>query len=602
MAGRGKPSSRDDDLEGGRARRDAEEAERAADAEKAAKAAKEGSGDADVDAGPASALGGNSLAAERLGAETDVMDRRGGERGAGRGHGGDPVDAEDGDGLGAGEPGDGSWGAASGFGDPGWVPQPSPAGPVPQPAAWFADAEVDGWRRESRLAELDPLADPLPTGVRPFPEPCDHVAAEAPGAWARAVATSLPHDEVGSLLRWWIGSGTHLLGPATGSRGARELRLVALAALALDPQPVGDADGLALELQAVRHGPDQLELALAADASRPSSTVALLADHVDATPGPPVPLPPDDPPDGLMASWVERLALRPGSTWRDGGPRDAEGPRWLHVSAAETARQRREHLAGLGIGLFRDALRTRIRVGGWGREVARLARPRIGGGLDADILALANAVDLRTSQVIAGLQQLGAGLMKPPYLDAEEARELLHSLVDDLDALVAGVPWYFAQWTRVLTASLPLPPPPPPAAPDALSEALRVGRPDRARRLLGAGSPLQALLPPLHSDTLEAARADLPVPLDAIADLLVGPVALAEGRLDRARAAAQRSHARALARGSSILLAEAAVRMADVLEQTDGPEAADACLAENAARLFASGAIAWAARLTDRMS
>ena len=566
------------------------------------KAGKEGRADADVDAGPAAALGGNSLAAERLGAETDVMDRRRADARGGPGHGGDPVEADDGDGLGAAEPEDGTWGAARGFGDPGWVPQPSPAGPAPQPAAWFADAEVDAWRRESRLAELDPSAPPLPSGVRPFPEPCDHVAAEAAGAWARAVAGSLPHDEVGTLLRWWIGSGTHLLGPATGSRGARELRVVAIAALALDPQPHGDADGLALELAAVRHGPDQLELALAADASRPSSTVSLLADHVDATPGPAASLPSDDPPDGLMASWVERLALRPGSTWRDGGAREDHGPRWLHVAPEEKARQRREHLASLGIGLFRDALRTRIRVGGWGREIARLARPRVGAGLDGDILALANAVDVRTSQIIAGLQQLGAGLMKPPYLDADAARELLHSLVDDLDALVAGVPWYFAQWTRVLTSDVDLPPKPVAPPSDDLADALRVGRPDRARRLLGASSPLHALLPPLTSDALEAARPQLPVPLDAIADLLVGPVALAEGRLDRARAAAQRSQARALARGSSILLAEAAVRMADVLEQTDGPEAADAHLAQHAGRLLASGAVAWAGRLTDRMS
>jgi hypothetical protein len=599
MAGRGKPASRDEDLEGGRARREGEDAERAAKAENGEKA---GRGDADVDAGPAAALAGNSLAAERLGAETDVMDRRRADARGGPGHGGDPVEADDGDGLGAAEPEDGTWGAARGFGDPGWVPQPSPAGPAPQPAAWFADAEVDAWRRESRLAELDPSAPPLPSGVRPFPEPCDHVAAEAAGAWARAVAGSLPHDEVGTLLRWWIGSGTHLLGPATGSRGARELRVVAIAALALDPQPHGDADGLALELAAVRHGPDQLELALAADASRPSSTVSLLADHVDATPGPAASLPSDDPPDGLMASWVERLALRPGSTWRDGGAREDHGPRWLHVAPEEKARQRREHLASLGIGLFRDALRTRIRVGGWGREIARLARPRVGAGLDGDILALANAVDVRTSQIIAGLQQLGAGLMKPPYLDADAARELLHSLVDDLDALVAGVPWYFAQWTRVLTSDVDLPPKPVAPPSDDLADALRVGRPDRARRLLGASSPLHALLPPLTSDALEAARPQLPVPLDAIADLLVGPVALAEGRLDRARAAAQRSQARALARGSSILLAEAAVRMADVLEQTDGPEAADAHLAQHAGRLLASGAVAWAGRLTDRMS
>lgn len=569
-------------------------------------------------------MGGNAMAAEARGAEVAVDPRR--DQGA-RNQKGTPDDGDP-DGDASARPPEASGAvAAEMFGDAGWVPPNPPLAAAPVVEHWFEDTFVPLAARKIAFQRMQEVArtraappPPVRLDGRGWVEPSGEVAARYALPWAKEAARWFPPTAEGALLAWWTEGSTHALGAASGGRVPRTVRAAAIATLALRHAQAPPHLALRLDLDAQRGTIDELEHQLAAGRARARTAAELLSPTLRGDDLDPLEQPEDEPPLALQEDWAALLALRPGSTWRDPGPRRGAASHAGRAFAAppgEAERQRREHLANLGIGLFRELLRQRVRVAGAVAMVARLAHPRVGHRLDASLRALVDAVDTRTAEALTALQPLGRGLTRPPYLRDDDARAILEDIVAQVDAIAAGVPWYFAQWTRALTGEDRLVTRPA-LRPHPVREALRAGRADRARAALQAPGKLSAsarlaLLPPCRADLLTAAYAEARSAGDVEGTLLLGifagPVLCGAGRADEALAMADHDAELALTLGYArasgdvggvhALFADASLRRAGALVAMGRDPLAHAALTHAGATLLQRGAPGWAEHLAS---
>lgn len=485
------------------------------------------------------------------------------------------------------------------FGDPGWVPPPVANVPMPQVSQWVEDLVAD-WRvRGERLSQMRENADAGPVVAR-GPTWTPDVVHEHAAGWAARVGTMLPDSPIAQTVAWWLETGTGSV-PGPPGRLRRELRAMALGSLALRAflarlRP--GTEDVAVALPVLRVRIDRLEHQLATGPATLHSAAELLAERWVETDDPVAPLE-DDPDESLARWWEATLALRPGELWRDHGaaPELTPRSRFPLPQAVDPVRLRREQLANLGIGLFREIIRQRVRVAGAIGVLLDVSAAQWGSRLHPELRGLALAVDGETADALGVLRALGRGLQRPPFISDAQARELLEQVIGRVDAVRVAVAWDLARWTSILLDGGLLVDPPRAAHP--IVRALRQGRPDRVRGELTG--PAAALLPPLEVDRLLAAcdawRSEGHPALAAMAGVLGGPAALDAGRTEDALYLAELGIALGFELGDLALIADAVLRSADALHARGDAAGAESMLVELGAILVGAGGDALAERV-----
>jgi hypothetical protein len=474
------------------------------------------------------------------------------------------------------------------LGDPEWSPPPRPAGPLIAPSERLASPEL----RDARMNLVEDRAESADAGEDAWRVPTGDTVATALRPWAVAASRLAGDDEPGRMLAWWAGHGcTTLTSPA-----ARPLVACALASLAWarngDDDDASRAVRVALEAGRARIEAAEHHWTLAGGGV--PTAASLVGTALSASDLPP---PPAEPPADLTeasAFWREALALRPGRTWRaqHHGPPDSTPDdvitRLIGPGAVEPADRRREHVAELGIGLFRELIRHRVRVSAAAVVLADAVLPMMYADVHPGLIDLVARVDQVTQDGLTTLHRLGRGLHLKPYLDDATARAMVDLVAGSVDRAAAAWVRQLATLTAHALGGADLAQLPPGNA-DPLHAALRAGRPDR---LVLLDPVAAALRPPLSVASLRSAADEGPTgaALELLA-LLVSPSPEAAHRQ------AERVAEIARARGNAALLAAAAWLGADAAaRQGHDPEPA---LLAAATRLYELGEAPWAERLVS---
>jgi hypothetical protein len=329
------------------------------------------------------------------------------------------------------------------LGDPEWSPPPRPAGPLIAPSERLASPEL----RDARMNLVEDRAESADAGEDAWRVPTGDTVATALRPWAVAASRLAGDDEPGRMLAWWAGHGcTTLTSPA-----ARPLVACALASLAWarngDDDDASRAVRVALEAGRARIEAAEHHWTLAGGGV--PTAASLVGTALSASDLPP---PPAEPPADLTeasAFWREALAMRPGRTWRaqHHGPPDSTPDdvitRLIGPGAVEPADRRREHVAELGIGLFRELIRHRVRVSAAAVVLADAVLPMMYADIHPGLIDLVARVDQVTQDGLTTLHRLGRGLHLKPYLDDATARAMVDLVAGSVDRAAAA-------WVRQL--------------------------------------------------------------------------------------------------------------------------------------------------------
>lgn len=532
----------------------------------------------------AKAVSGNSFAAESAGASGASGVGRAEEQAYQRGNPGE----DDGDGGGsAGAPTeDGDLDVVL-FGDADWTPPPPIVSNAPRATPWVDDPVAD-WRvrraRLARMVELSAEAGGLDAlGVRVPPA----VVRDAAVPWAAAAAKWLDPDGVGGAVAWWLETGTASL-TGSGGRLRRGVRSLAVGALALRALTVPEAPephhlGPLLGLAALTGRLDRAEQQTAGQRTGLVSAAELVSEAL-APAGEPIEPPMElEPSATTRATFEAVLALRPAGRWGDPGPLPPG-------TSADGLVQRRRQLSDLGVSLFRELLRQRVRVAGAVSLLADLAESTLGASTHAGLQSLCREVDRHTLGALDVLRTLGRGVSRPPYRNDEELRALLADVVQRADTVRGGLVWEVGSWFELIAGG---PVVEPPRRNSASLRALRAGRGDRSGLVGVDAAFLPDAEPKAMLEAWEALRAEGRGELAGVMNALAGPVLLAAGRLADAQYLAEAGIALGFELSCPALVADASLRAADALAAGGQAEAAAEVLVDLGSVLVAAEGPAW---------